>query len=568
MNHTGTTARIMTGFLALGIVLAGGGMLATHLFGTGLTGGLVAYHIVAGLAAGIVPFLILRSSLLDPLSELRRTIQATRGDGDLSRRSSLSGSAATVETARAFNDLMDSFQGIVGKICYDSAQVAEAAETLIREAKHVAGGSDQQRSAAEATMHAMEEMNIGINQVAENAELTAANAQSARELSKKGAEIVERASSEIERIARSVEQSAQVVAALGERSQAISGIVRVIHDIADQTNLLALNAAIEAARAGEQGRGFAVVADEVRKLAERTTAATGEISTMIGAIQGETQTAIASIQQGSTQARSGAELARQAAESLEQINLGAQQTMEKIEAIATAMQQQSANGQNITGHVQDILKMAEDNNSTASRTLQEASQLDTLALNLKEVSNVFKLGERGQQAMETHKRMPAIVRRAAQDIGRVLEDAVKAGQIKPDDLFDTHYVPIPNTKPQKYTSKFDALTDKLFPPVQEPILDANKEVAYAGAVDLNGYFPTHNKRYTKPLTGDEKVDMVNNRTKRIFNDAVGKKCGAHEQPFLLQTYRRDTGEIMHDLSVPIYVQGRHWGGFRVGYRTE
>jgi methyl-accepting chemotaxis protein len=568
MNHTGTTAKILGGFILLGIALAGGGLLASHFLGGGLGGGLVAYHLLAGLAGGLLPFLVLKSSLLDPLSEMRRTIQATRADGDLSRRSPVSGSAATQETATAFNRLMESFQGIVGKVCFNSLQVAEAAEHLIKEANSVAGGSGRQRGAAEAAMHAMEEMNLGINQVAENAELTAANAQSARELSKQGAEIVDRASAEIERIAQSVAQSAQVVAALGERSQAISGIVRTIHDIADQTNLLALNAAIEAARAGEQGRGFAVVADEVRKLAERTTAATKEIGDMIGAIQGETQTAIASIQQGSTQARSGADLARQAAESLQQINQGAQQTMEKVEAIATAIQQQSANGQNITGHVQDILKMAEDNNSTAGRTLTEAGQLETLALNLKEVSNVFKLGERGEQAMAVHRRMPDIAIKAAKDVGRTLEEAVRGGQIKLDDLFDHDYVPIPNTKPQKFTSKFDALTDRIFPPIQEPILEGIAEVAYAGAVDVNGYFPTHNKRFSKPLTGDEKVDFMNNRTKRIFNDPVGKKCGAHEQPFLLQTYRRDTGEIMHDLSVPIYVQGRHWGGFRLGYRTE
>ena len=568
MNHTGTTAKILGGFILLGIALAGGGLLASHFLGGGLGGGLVAYHLLAGLAGGLLPFLVLKSSLLDPLSEMRRTIQATRADGDLSRRSPVSGSAATQETATAFNRLMESFQGIVGKVCFNSLQVAEAAEHLIKEANSVAGGSGRQRGAAEAAMHAMEEMNLGINQVAENAELTAANAQSARELSKQGAEIVDRASAEIERIAQSVAQSAEVVAALGERSQAISGIVRTIHDIADQTNLLALNAAIEAARAGEQGRGFAVVADEVRKLAERTTAATKEIGDMIGAIQGETQTAIASIQQGSTQARSGADLARQAAESLQQINQGAQQTMEKVEAIATAIQQQSANGQNITGHVQDILKMAEDNNSTAGRTLTEAGQLETLALNLKEVSNVFKLGERGEQAMAVHRRMPDIAIKAAKDVGRTLEEAVRGGQIKLDDLFDHDYVPIPNTKPQKFTSKFDALTDRIFPPIQEPILEGIAEVAYAGAVDVNGYFPTHNKRFSKPLTGDEKVDFMNNRTKRIFNDPVGKKCGAHEQPFLLQTYRRDTGEIMHDLSVPIYVQGRHWGGFRLGYRTE
>ena len=568
MNHTGTTAKILTGFILLGVALAGGGLLASHFLGGGLGGGLVAYHLLAGLAGGLLPFLVLKSSLLDPLSEMRRTIQATRADGDLSRRSPVSGSAATQETATAFNRLMESFQGIVGKVCFNSLQVAEAAEHLIKEANSVAGGSGRQRGAAEAAMHAMEEMNLGINQVAENAELTAANAQSARELSKQGAEIVDRASAEIERIAQSVAQSAQVVAALGERSQAISGIVRTIHDIADQTNLLALNAAIEAARAGEQGRGFAVVADEVRKLAERTTAATKEIGDMIGAIQGETQTAIASIQQGSTQARSGADLARQAAESLQQINQGAQQTMEKVEAIATAIQQQSANGQNITGHVQDILKMAEDNSSTAGRTLTEAGQLETLALNLKEVSNVFKLGERGEQAMAVHRRMPDIAIKAAKDVGRTLEEAVRGGQIKLDELFDHDYVPIPNTRPQKFTSKFDTLTDRIFPPIQEPILEGIAEVAYAGAVDVNGYFPTHNKRFSKPLTGDEKVDFMNNRTKRIFNDPVGKKCGAHEQPFLLQTYRRDTGEIMHDLSVPIYVQGRHWGGFRLGYRTE
>ncbi len=568
MNHTGTTARIMMGFVLLGIAVAGGALLATNLSGASLGWGLASYHIAAGLAAGLIPFFILRRTLLDPLSDLRRAIQATRGDGDLSRRAPLAGSAATVETAKAFNDLMESFQGIIGKVCFNSKQVADAADVLIAEAQKVAGGSGQQHGAAEATLHAMEEMNVGIHQVAENAEMTAANAQSARDLSKQGADIVDRASMEIERIAKSVEQSAQVVAALGERSQAISGIVRTIHDIADQTNLLALNAAIEAARAGEQGRGFAVVADEVRKLAERTTAATGEIGAMIGAIQSETQTAIHSIQQGSTQARSGADLARQAAESLQQINAGAQETMEKIEAIASAIQQQSANGQNITAHVQDILKMSEDNTATASRTLQEAGQLDTLALNLKEVGNVFKLGERGEQAMAVHGRMPAVAHKGAADIGRVLEDAVKSGQIRLEDLFDHNYVSIPNTKPQKFASKFDALTDKLFPPVQEPILEGIAEVAYAGAVDLNGYFPTHNKRFSKPLTGDEKVDFVNNRTKRIFSDPVGKKCGAHEQPFLLQTYRRDTGEIMHDLSVPIYIQGRHWGGFRLGYRTE
>ncbi len=490
------------------------------------------------------------------------------GEGDLTRRLEVRGKDEIGQASSVFNRMMEKFADLVRRVGSSAGQVTVAARELVTEAEQVARASSEQNDTSLAASAAVEQMAASIASVAQTAEDVRERSRESLRRSEEGNASLGRITDGVGVVESTVNAIADSVAHFVSSAAAITDITGQVKEIADQTNLLALNAAIEAARAGEQGRGFAVVADEVRKLAERTTAATGEIGAMIGAIQSETQTAIQSIQQGSTQARSGADLARQAAESLQQINSGAQETMEKIEAIASAIQEQSTNGQNITGHVQDILKMAEDNNATAGRTLVEAGQLDTLALNLKEVSNVFKLGERGQKAMDTHGRMPAVAQKAAQDIGRALEDAVRTGQIKLDDLFDHNYVPVPNTKPQKYTTKFDALTDTLFPPVQEPILEAHKEATYAGAVDLNGYFPTHNKRFSKPLTGDEKVDFVNNRTKRIFDDPVGKRCGSHEQAFLLQTYRRDTGEIMHDLSVPIYVQGRHWGGFRLGYRTE
>jgi hypothetical protein len=191
---------------------------------------------------------------------------------------------------------------------------------LIGDANRVASGSNQQRDAALATVGEMGALTENLNQVSQNASETASISGTSNSLSTEGMAIVRSASAEMEQIAASVTQSAKVVCALGERSKAISGIVQTIREIADQTNLLALNAAIEAARAGDQGRGFAVVADEVRKLAERTSHATGEISQMIAAIQGETQSAIVSIEAGSGQARKGAELARQAAQSLERIN--------------------------------------------------------------------------------------------------------------------------------------------------------------------------------------------------------------------------------------------------------
>ncbi|MCX8086946.1 MAG: methyl-accepting chemotaxis protein [Rhodocyclaceae bacterium] len=451
---------------------------------------------------------------------------------------------------------------------FNASHVAKMADKLMHEAENTARGSQEQNAAAEAAAEAVAEMAGGMSEVASNAEETAQIALQAKEQSARGARIVEEASAEIERIARSVEQSAQVVAALGERSAAISGIARTIREIADQTNLLALNAAIEAARAGEQGRGFAVVADEVRKLAERTSAATGEISAMISAIQSETQNAIAAIRDGSAQARNGAQLARQAAEALELINRGAEETTAKVELIARAAQNQARHTSEIAELVTNIMALADRNCEGANLTLEEARQLDYLAMNLEEIGTIFNLGQRGEEALALHARMPEIVRQAALEVGRLLEAAVDRGEIKLEDLFDHDYMPIPETRPQKYHTRFDALTDRLLPAVQEPLLDKDRHIAYAIACDLNGYVPTHNQRYSQPLTGDEAKDTLGNRTKRIFDDPVGKRCGAHETPFLLQTYRRDTGEIMHDISAPIYVKGRHWGGFRIGYRTE
>ena len=407
-----------------------------------------------------------------------------------------------------------------------------------------------------------------MNDAANHAEETARIALAARENSARGAAIVHDAAAEIERIASSVEQSAQVVAALGERSAQISGIVKVIHDIADQTNLLALNAAIEAARAGEQGRGFAVVADEVRKLAERTTAATSQISSVIAAIQAETSHAITTIKAGSLQAANGSQLANQAADALRQINEGAQETLDKVSVIARTMHEQSQKTHTIAEHVTNIMGLADRNAQCSKNTLAEANQLDYLAMNLEEIGSIFKLGVAGEQALKVHERMPGIVQGISKAMSKAISDAVDHGQIKLDDLFDTNYVPIANTKPQKFHTKFDGFCDKLLPAIQEAVLDGNKEVAYAIACDRRGYVPTHNNRFCQPLTGDEKKDFVGNRTKRVFGDPVGKRCGDHELPFLLQTYRRDTGEIIHDISAPVYVKCRHWGGVRIGYRTE
>ncbi len=525
-----------------------------------------ALQAVAG-AAGIgAIWWLLGIRINSPLHGLRATIEQMKRDGDLSQRATVIGPDVG-PAAKAFNELIATFQSIMGKVYFNSDQVAHSSRQLSGTASSVSDGSAAQKTAAENVTQSIEHMTANIEQIAGHATQAAANAKRSHELSDEGAAIVGRASEEIKRIAQAVEQSAGAIAKLGEASRSIHGIVQTIREIADQTNLLALNAAIEAARAGEQGRGFAVVADEVRKLAERTSLATAEIGTVIAAIQTDTEAAIALVQSGAGQATQGAEYAQAASEALQAISRGAQDTMNKVHAIADAIAEQTRDGDVVVRQVRSILDLVERNSGGASQALGQATQLDNLAVNLKEIGTVFKLGDIGDTALRVHGEMPVLVQKAAADIAQTLESALKAGLISEAELFDENYRPIPNTKPQKFQTRFDKITDELFPPIQESILDSRKELVYAGAVDRNGYFPTHNKRYSKPLTGDEKIDMANNRTKRIFTDPVGKRCGSHTLPFLIQTYRRDTGEIVHDISAPIIVRGRQCGGFRIGYTT-
>lgn len=147
---------------------------------------------------------------------------------------------------------------------------------------------------------------------------------------------------------------------------------------------------------------------------------------------------------------------------------------------------------------------------------------------------------------------------------RIIEEQLSSGRFTLEDVFDTNYVPIPNTDPQKYHTKYDSYLDKAITEIQDEYLK-DDEVVFAVLVDRNGYLPTHNSKYTKPLTGDKEKDKVGNRTKRLFNDPVGLAAAKNDKELLKQVYARDTGEKMWDISTPVFVKGKHWGGFRIGF---
>ena len=154
----------------------------------------------------------------------------------------------------------------------------------------------------------------------------------------------------------------------------------------------------------------------------------------------------------------------------------------------------------------------------------------------------------------------------AADVTKQIELSLVSGTLKVGQIFDTFYIPIPKTNPQKYHTQYDQYFDEAMRPVIDGYQKKNKRILFAIAVDRNGYLPTHNTKYAQPITGDADYDAKWNRTKRIFNDTTGLAAASNKKPYLLQKYSRDTGEVMSDLSVPIYINGQHWGAVRFGYK--
>lgn len=159
-----------------------------------------------------------------------------------------------------------------------------------------------------------------------------------------------------------------------------------------------------------------------------------------------------------------------------------------------------------------------------------------------------------------------LAERCRDEIVAQFELLLQAGKLTMPQLFDTFYIPIPNTDPPKYHTQYDRMADGILQPILDTYLDASSRFIFFVLVDKNGYLPTHNTRYSQPLTGDLDVDAKKNRTKRLFNDRTGLAAARNQEPVLIQRYQRDTGEVMTDLSIPVYIRDQHWGAIRIGYQ--
>lgn len=335
---------------------------------------------------------VIMIGITKPLARILHMLEdIADGEGDLTRRLHVDRKDELGEVSFWFNRFVDNVHGIVSQLAGNALQVSASCHELNSTAEQIATAAEEVACQAGTVATASEEMSATSNDISSNCAQAAASSNRASDTANGGAEVVQQTLLEMQNIAERVRDSAHTVQSLGARSDQIGAIVGTIEDIADQTNLLALNAAIEAARAGEQGRGFAVVADEVRALAERTTRATKEIGTMIKAIQSETGGAVASMEFGVQEVERGMESSRRSGDALQNILSAINEVTMQIHQIATAAEEQTAVTGEISSNIHQINGVVSETATGAHETARAAGHLSALASDLNQIVGRFKL---------------------------------------------------------------------------------------------------------------------------------------------------------------------------------
>ena len=352
----------------------------------------LSYALMSLLALAVVAiigFLVSRSIVKqlggEPTTAIDLMSRVAAGDLTVEIHSSSKGSI--LDSA---GEMVHSIRKMVTEIGQSSSKLSQGAERISTASREVAQASQHQTDATQSMAAAIEEMTVSINHISDSANDTQQSSLSSVSLSEDGFGRVESATQDIKQIASTVSDASGRIRKLEERANQISSIAGVIKDIAGQTNLLALNAAIEAARAGEQGRGFAVVADEVRKLAERTSTATVEIEQMIAGIQSDTVQVVGVMDAALPQVAASVKAAEGAAESLRKIKDGAQTTLSSIRDVADATKEQSIASTNIAQRVEQIAQMVEETTAAMQSTAETAVDMEKISRELTTLVSRFR----------------------------------------------------------------------------------------------------------------------------------------------------------------------------------
>jgi len=545
-------------FIALVLVVAAWMSLPAADGGASLYLGLTALLLLA--CGGVAAYAAIgRSGMGGGAQEefLAALADASKSEADLSRDVPLP-SGRRNPLVEGYNTFLAKLRAVLDEVRKMSVSIAREAAAVRKRVTDTTASAVRQGQLTETVFTASEEATKAINQISAHthqiSDSTNANLNAARQSLAELRDVRSR----IEGVTNKLNGFTGTVDTLTKRSVSIREVVELIKALSEQTNMLALNAAIEAARAGEAGRGFAVVADEVRHLAERARTASDEISTNIAEMlklvdntQQETQQIVGDINTTNSAIANSSQR-------FEGMVGDFERTSSQLLDVAAAIEELTATNAQVNDNVHEIHRL-----SAAVAEQMQMSQKSTETLfsateRIQDLACRFKIG---YGAFEDA--LNAV--RAYRDL---IQGKIETMADRGVDVFDQNYRPFGDCDPPKFNVTYaDAFERELQRDCDEA-LTRIKGGAYCVPVDTSGYLAVHHAKFSKPLTGNKEVDLWGNRTRRFFKAPTEIRAAKNTQPFLLQTYLRDTGELLCDMAMPIYVKGRHWGNVRAGFDSS
>ncbi|WP_268797642.1 methyl-accepting chemotaxis protein [Pseudomonas huanghezhanensis] len=497
-----------------------------------------------------------RHLIVRPVTYMTKALEGiANGEGDLSKDLPLLTHDEIRVLASTCNRFLAKQREIISNVQALTVHIAvESARSL----KNISDSSDSATHQARFAKEVMEQSNTAVGRIEEVSQQTQGiSSTTAQNLSMARASYSEllEVTGNIGEISRSLNEFGTLVSALNQRSSSIKSIVGLIQQISSQTNLLALNAAIEAARAGESGRGFAVVADEVRTLAQNVSRATEDISQNIDAMLLEVGSTHEQTTQISHSARETQKVVERASGHFESMIVDFESTNGKLADIAGHIQQFADSNTGINERVTQIHADSQSIDQRMQHSATATRDLSGVAEKVQALLGKFVLG---------HGQLDAAITRASH-CRDVLQSRLAELLGQGVNLFDQTYKPIPNTDPKQFMTSYTERFAQVCQEECDKLTKGTRGGKVTFIVDAKGYCPVNNSWVSQKPTGNREVDLPVCRNKRMFSDPIGLRAAGNKQRFLLQTYLRDTGEIMTEIDVPFFFDGRHWGNLRLGF---
>lgn len=499
-------------------------------------------------------FLYLRYLIVRPIKHVTDIFtHIGAGTADLSHPLPVMSYDELRDLSLAYNAFQSTMKNIISEVRDLALDIAHGGVQTHKTLTTTADKAALQKSLAIEAQQSSQMCTFGATNVATDVDDVSAISQKTLSSAATASEELNSVMIRVEKILEGILQCEGNIEEVSKSAKRIQDLTTLIQQISDQTNLLALNAAIEAARAGEQGRGFAVVADEVRKLADRVKKATKDIDTDV-----HQMTRVIALTQSSTeQACSDVEETKKVIETtrnhFDVMIHNANQTQTALEHVRSLMTDFANANTAVQKNIEEIHSLSEQVEHYVGHTKEVSAELNRSTEKVQGVVANFVLGE---GLVDTN---ALIIKSLSSTIENILTQTEH-------NIWDTDLRLLEGTNPIQYEVSYRAWFEGVIQPLIDNAVKQSVNGVFCLAVTHTGYAPTHNSWFSEPQNRDPAHNLMRSRNKRIFNDPTGLKAAQNTESLLLQTYMRDTGEILYEIDVPIYVKNRHWGNVRFGFK--